>query len=112
MSFFRGLRAPASLQDQEDFEDVESEPLLEAVQRPVSRASLDDPDAGHADMVTGDIEIEDFGFDQLEVNLHSLSSNADQFIQVRPSRTREGVKSQIDQLKTNVLNYKVNSLPA
>jgi len=92
MSFFRGLRAPASLQDQEDFEDVESEPLLEAVQRPVSRASLDDPDAGHADMGTGDIEIEDFGFDQLEV---------------RPSRTREGVKSQIDQLKTNVLNYKV-----
>ena len=69
MSFFRGLRAPASLQDQEDFEDVESEPLLEAVQRPVSRASLDDPDAGHSDMGTGDIEIEDFGFDQLEVDL-------------------------------------------
>ena len=73
MSFFRGLRAPASLQDQEDFEDVESEPLLEAVQRPVSRASLDDPDAGHADMGTGDIEIEDFGFDQLEVNRSILS---------------------------------------
>lgn len=92
MSFFRGFGGPATLEEDDFEEDPENEPLLDAVQRPVERAARYETDDVHADMAGGNLEIEDFGFDQLEV---------------RESTTRDGVHSQINQLKDNVLNYKV-----
>lgn len=72
---------------------LEDEPLLggtPAMERAL--AGADEHVGDHSFMGDGEIDIEDFGFAELEV---------------RPSVKKQGVVAQISQLKDNVLNYKV-----
>eukprot|EP00658_Telonema_sp_P-2_P032189 TRINITY_DN23898_c0_g1_i2.p1 TRINITY_DN23898_c0_g1~~TRINITY_DN23898_c0_g1_i2.p1 ORF type:complete len:940 (-),score=247.69 TRINITY_DN23898_c0_g1_i2:62-2881(-) len=69
----------------------EAEPLLGS-EMDLSLLAAADHEKEHSFLGDGQIDVEDFGFSELEV---------------RPSAKREGVSQQINQLKENVLRYQV-----